>query len=402
MNTQPDLVDMTRDQNVYERFRVAFAHASVGLAVTTLEGRFVEVNAAYSSIIGYTREEILAGNLLAMVHPEDKDRSVHFLTRMLQGEIPDFEIEKRYLRKDGRTVWIHASVSIARNATGHPLNIIAIIQDITQRKAAEEELRRQKELYESILLAQGTLGVGFIVAENWQATFISDALCRITGYTKAQLFALPHFHSLVVPEQRTLLQDRYERRMRGEAVPEHYEVSIIHRNGGKIELEVSVRMLNESARLIAIIRDVTEQNRSSRSLRESEEMFRWVSEAMPQIIWIVDGTGSSGYCNAAWFIYTGQKGVKVLLGIGLRSCTRMIGVVCSSCGRSQSIGVRSLRQSVDFGVSMANIVGFWCVRYRLRDQMKKFQSGWEPPLTSMIKNRRLTSILTFLHCRVKT
>ena len=136
-----------------ELFRAAFANAGVGMALTDLTGHFLQVNHAYSEITGYSEEELFRTAFLSITHPEDRERKMVYIRAMIAGDIPDFVIEKRYLKKDGSIVWVHNSISLGHDLQGQPLYIIMLTEDITQRKQAEEE-RNQWLLREQMARAE--------------------------------------------------------------------------------------------------------------------------------------------------------------------------------------------------------------------------------------------------------
>ena len=122
------------------RFQNAFAHAATGMLLVDLEGRFVEANRAYSEITGYTQAELESLTFLDITHPEDVDRCARTFQQMVGGEIPSYVIEKRYLRKDGSVVWARVSSTLLRDGTSRPSHAVVIVEDITERKRAEEQL----------------------------------------------------------------------------------------------------------------------------------------------------------------------------------------------------------------------------------------------------------------------
>src|SRR4051812_36426892 len=116
-----------------------FEQAAVGIAHLTLGEEWISVNQRYCEITGYSRSEILALNLEELTHPEDRALSRDFLARIRTGELPEYRIEKRYLRKDGTVIWVHLTVSIVRSTAGSPLYLVAFVDDITERRAAQQE-----------------------------------------------------------------------------------------------------------------------------------------------------------------------------------------------------------------------------------------------------------------------
>src|SRR5262249_26365237 len=130
-------------RNSEERYRQVEEHAPTGLALVALDGRWVRVNPALCALLGYSGDELLGRTFQDVTHPEDRDTALY--ERLLAGELPTYQREERYVRKDGRVVWILLSVSLVRDAAGRPLYAISQVQDITARKRAEEALRRANE-----------------------------------------------------------------------------------------------------------------------------------------------------------------------------------------------------------------------------------------------------------------
>ena len=131
-----------------ERFRGTFENAAVGIAHVDADGRFLLVNDRLCDIVGYTREELLAKGFQDITHPEDLAASLDHFRSLVRGELPSFSLEKRYLRKDGSVVWGNVSLSIQNRIQGEPSYGIAILQDISELKRVEEELRRASERLE--------------------------------------------------------------------------------------------------------------------------------------------------------------------------------------------------------------------------------------------------------------
>jgi PAS domain S-box-containing protein len=126
-----------------EKFRSAFANAAIGFAMTAPDGRFADANATYCAITGYSVDELRALAFPQLIHPDDQAGNMELMGRIFSGEIADFAIENRYVRKDGRPVWVRKSVSLVRSAQGVPQWTIVLIEDITMRKRAEEAVRQR-------------------------------------------------------------------------------------------------------------------------------------------------------------------------------------------------------------------------------------------------------------------
>lgn len=124
-----------------ERFRAHFANASIGFAVSEPGGRFIDANAALCAITGRTLEELRGLSFAQLVHPEDRAKNLALGERLLAGEIPAFEVENRFVRTDGSSIWVRKNVSLARTSDGEPRWFLVLVEDVTSRVAAEAALR---------------------------------------------------------------------------------------------------------------------------------------------------------------------------------------------------------------------------------------------------------------------
>lgn len=123
------------------RFRSILEHAPIGVGVVALDGRFIEANHSFCALTGYTREELLSLTFGEITHPEDRERALSLARRLLNGEINLSQMEKTLLRKDGKTVWVQVTTSLLRDSDGAPLNFIAQIEDVSERRRNLEEIR---------------------------------------------------------------------------------------------------------------------------------------------------------------------------------------------------------------------------------------------------------------------
>ena len=137
-----------------ERLRSMFASTTAGIALTGLNGRFVEVNPAYCELVGYTEAELMQLDFSGITHPDDRAANREEVGRIVRGELDHAIVEKRYIRKDGRVVWARISVSAIRDGAGKPGQIIGVAQDITAQREAREAVRESEERFR--LLAKAT------------------------------------------------------------------------------------------------------------------------------------------------------------------------------------------------------------------------------------------------------
>jgi diguanylate cyclase (GGDEF)-like protein/PAS domain S-box-containing protein len=133
-----------------ERYRRTFELAASGIAHIALDRRFVRVNRRLCEIFGYPQAELLGKTGRDISHPGDLDVINTLRPRLYAGEVETVSTEKRYLRKDGSTVWVTLTLALERDAAGQPLHEIAVYDDITARKAAEAALRESEERFRSL------------------------------------------------------------------------------------------------------------------------------------------------------------------------------------------------------------------------------------------------------------
>ena len=136
-----------------ERFRATFEQAAVGISYCGLNGQFVRVNRKFRDLMGYTQEELLALSWRDITHPDDQRASEDYTRSLFLGEIEHYSCEKRYIRKDGSIFWGNLTLSLLRQPSGEPKYFVKVLEDVTQRKRAQEERREATERMELVIRA---------------------------------------------------------------------------------------------------------------------------------------------------------------------------------------------------------------------------------------------------------
>ena len=157
------------------KFRNTFEQAAVGLAHVAPDGKWLMVNQKLCQIVGYTKEELLQKTFQDITHPEDLESDLEYVRQMLAGEISTYSLEKRYICKDGSSVWINLTVSLVRGIDGEPEYFISAIEDISARHQLrllqEQSLQRLSNLHQidkAILEARSLLAIAKIAINNIQ------------------------------------------------------------------------------------------------------------------------------------------------------------------------------------------------------------------------------------------
>jgi PAS domain S-box-containing protein len=191
VKSRSTLFDITKRKQVQDalleseaRFRGAFANASIGMGLVSLEGRWLQVNESLCQMIGYSSEELLVSTFQAITHPDDLETDLNYVQQMLKGEISTYQMEKRYFHKLGHIVWILLSVSSVWDAAGKPLYFVSQIQDITARKQAEVKLQNLSNALESAVE-----GIAQVDARGYY-TYVNHAYAEMSGYKQEELIGM--------------------------------------------------------------------------------------------------------------------------------------------------------------------------------------------------------------------
>ena len=159
-----------------------FDEAATGMTIGSLDGRYLRVNRAFSEMVGRSAEWLLGRTFMEITHPDDRAADAAAMPALIAGDIPRFVTQKRYIHSNGTDVWVLLTVCVARDHDHRPLHFLSQMQDITTHKKTEEELRRAKQLMESVIESS----LDGIAAYDREAryTIWNPAMERMTGVAK--------------------------------------------------------------------------------------------------------------------------------------------------------------------------------------------------------------------------
>jgi len=306
-----------------EQYRAFFELTAVGAGQASPEdGRFLRVNEAHCTLTGHSREELLGMRFVDITHPEDRGKDLEKFRRLVSGEITQYDNEKRYIRKDGKIIWVHVHLSIVRNAAGSPLHTIAIVQDITERRRVQEALRHSQERYQLATHA------GRVAVFDWNLQtgemYVDPLLKASLGYQDQEIpDHLGGWEPLIHTEDFQLLQQRLRDYLDGNRPYYELESRTFHKDGGVRWFDTRGEAIRDASgqalRIIGTVVDITDRKRV-------QEKFRDLLEAAPDAMVIVNNRGEINLVNSQTeklFGYTRQelvgKSIEVLVPERLRT-----------------------------------------------------------------------------------
>jgi PAS domain S-box-containing protein len=271
-----------RLQASQDRYRAVFDRSPVGICwVESKNGRLLRVNPKYCEILGRTEPDLLSRNFQSITHSDDLAANLEKLRQLMAGEIRHYKMEKRYLRPDGSVRWAEVEVAAMWPEGGTPVWHMAIVQDITERKQAEERLRE----YERVV--EGLEEMIVVVNREYRYVIANRAFLNYRGMKTEQVIGRRVDEVVHKEVFDALVKERMDDCFRGEVVA--YEMKYKYPPLGERELFATYFPIvgpNGVDRIAAILQDITESKRAERALRESEERFSKAFRRSPTAITI--------------------------------------------------------------------------------------------------------------------
>lgn len=254
-----------------DRFRTAFEDAPYGTCMSALDGRFLHANASLCRMLGYSQDELLAGAWQEITHPDDLDRSRHAAVQFMRGEVSAVDMEKRYIRGDGQILWARVRIVPAKDSAGNISHFLTQIEDITLRKLAEDRLRASEERYRELFENASDLVCTFDL--DLRFTSINRLAEMTTGYTRDEAVQMT-LCQLIDPSRCASVRAMITGMAAG-SPPAKFEIDIRTKDGGRVTLEVSPRLICRDGAAVgvqAIARDITGRDLAEMELRQAQKL----------------------------------------------------------------------------------------------------------------------------------
>jgi PAS domain S-box-containing protein len=299
-----------------ERWRSVFENSAVGVALTDMDGRFLATNYVYQTMVGYTEVELRALHFQDITYEDDHEANWALITELVEGKRRQFQIEKRYRRKDGSLIWVSNNVSLVPGTERVPRFIMALSEDITQRKRAEGALQRS-EAYLADAQRLTHTGSWAVQVPEMENVYWSREMYRIFDLDPAPTpppyleVARQRLH----PEDAPYYTPAVEQAIRDRTDFETDYRLLLPDGAAKYIHVVGHPVVNASGEVIELVgtaMDVTEQHEARAALQRAFEQIkaeqtelRWMTDAIAAYIYVLSPDGKPLYANQTVLDYTG-------------------------------------------------------------------------------------------------
>ena len=284
------------------RFQLAFEHSPMGMAIVDFDYRMRRVNRALCTALGYEADELLKRKFTEITHPDDVQRDRLLADQLFRGEIPSYRLEKRFITKEGTIAWLDLTALLVRTRRGKPVYGLAMVDDITDRKRSQQDMRTSEERYRSFV-ANSSEGIWRLEIEEPIDTSLpvdeqvsrlykhgylaecNDAVARMYGYERADDIAGARFGELAEAAQPTTPATLRE------WITKHYRLrdwttEIINTRQGRRVLAISLLGIVVNGMLLrawGVHTDVTEERAMTKALENSHQQLRLLSNHLQAV-----------------------------------------------------------------------------------------------------------------------
>lgn len=281
--------------------RLIFENAAIGITRLDLESRVIQTNPALQKMLGYSEAELIGMTIAEFSHAEDVTKSVSLFADLITGKHDSYRLQKRYLHRDGRVIWANLTVSLVRDQLDVPLYVIGLIEDITERRQAEEALRQSEEHLRQVIasISDHIYVTEVTPAGAYLNHYLSPHMAALTGYP-AQSFMddWTFWGRMIHPEDRERAAIQAARLAAGQ--DSEMEYRLIRADDTVIWVRDSARIERSetSTMIYGLISDITARKQSEQALIDSEQRHRDLFENSPVSLWEEDFSAIKQYMES--------------------------------------------------------------------------------------------------------
>jgi PAS domain S-box-containing protein len=285
-------------RNGEARFRSYFQLPIAGLAITSPDKRWLEVNDGLCAMLGYSAQEFAEKTWAELTHPDDLARDEAQFARVLAGEIDAYVLEKRYIHQRGNSVWVELSVGCVRRPDGAVDYLVALAHDITAHKQIEATLRQSEARYR--LLAENMVDVVWTMNLAGQFTYVSPSVLQLRGYTPEEVMQQSPEEAVCSGSMAALqagIAQAFHTIHTGERLsPVYFQIEQPCKDGSTVWTEATGRVMYDELQrpvgIVGVSRDITARRQTEEALRISEARHRLIAENTRDVIWVMGSTAA--------------------------------------------------------------------------------------------------------------
>ncbi|AWM88489.1 PAS domain-containing sensor histidine kinase [Microvirga sp. 17 mud 1-3] len=264
-----------------EHFRLVFDQAAVGIELVDSTGRLLDVNAVVCELLGFRKDELIGLNFEEIIHPEDLPRVRTLAAQLIAREIPSYRVEKRYLHKDGRPVWVRVTSSLVA-ATADQSYRLSIVEDISDRKHGEEVQRVSEARLHTVLEA---IPIGAILSDaDGQVIEANKAYLDLIGRTQDDLRSGSVRWDEITPPEWLDIDKRAIDEARTHGISTMYEKEYLC-NGRRIPVLLRLAAVDEGRAFAVFVLDLTERKAAEEALQARTAQWEALIETVPVAVW---------------------------------------------------------------------------------------------------------------------
>ena len=273
------LAQMAHDralQAAQTQFRAVFEQASIGIALVASDGRWLQVNRRLCDTLGYSEQELFARTTFELAHPDDRAPLRELIGELTSGAAENVTTERRYLRRDGGTVWAATAVRLVRQADGAPDYYIAVIEDVSDRHRAEQQLRASELRFRQVV--ESAPNAMLMSAPDGTIAMVNRQAGALFGYARDELLGQPI--ERLIPERYRQAHGGHHRAFLADPRPRKMgagrELFGLRKDGSEVPVEIGITPIETEAgtMVLSTLVDITERKRQEEALRKSEEQLR--------------------------------------------------------------------------------------------------------------------------------
>ena len=267
--TQRKLTDQLL-QDSEKNFRILFEIAAIGMSeVDPMTGKFLRVNLKLCQITGYSAKELLSKTFAMITHPDDKERNIADWLRVVRGDVSEYATEKRYIHKDGHSVWVQLNVVALHDENGMVLRTLAAVADITARKQAEADRRRHNQELKSIFDALPDFYFR-LRRDGTIFNYYANPVTKDDLYLPPEQFLGRRMADVLPPEQGGLFAAKFQELLNtGKTNAFEYPLSV---PSGEHYYEARLANLGDSGDVIMLVRDIDDRKLLEQQLQQAQKM----------------------------------------------------------------------------------------------------------------------------------